>query len=260
MAQISRPFQIALVVMGLIVAVWLIALREHSSGASGSGGSPQAQSQPAPAAAKPSAASPIYHGSAPGVEGLTRAIAKAHGAVAASEHSFQRAQGQPAQASSSTPATAATAGAATTASPRAQSPTTSRPAAATAKVAASRANGAHPRARPSTARVVYSKQAAIEGELKRGKVAAILLWSANGSTDAVVRRELQVAGQAMRGSVVVYEAHPSQVASFGSFTSAVPVYATPTILIVNRRGHTTTVSGLTDAFSIEQAIGEARSR
>jgi hypothetical protein len=257
MAQISRPFRIALVVMGLLVAVWLIALREHSSGASGSGGSPQAQSQPAPAAAKPSAASPIYHGSAPGVEGLTRAIAKAHGAVAASEHNLQRAQGQPAQASSSTPATA---GAATTARPRAQSPTTSRPAAATATVAASEAHGAHPRARPSSARVVYSKQAAIEGELKRGKVAAILLWSANGSTDAVVRRELQVAGQAMRGSVVVYEAHPSQVASFGSFTSAVPVYATPTILIVNGRGHTTTVSGLTDAFSIEQAIGEARSR
>jgi hypothetical protein len=254
MAQISRPFRIALVVMGLLVAVWLIALREHSSGASVSGGSPQAQSQPAPAVAKPSAASPIYHGSAPGVEGLTRAIAKAHGAVAASEHNFQRAQGQPAQASSPTPAAA---GAATTASPRAQSPTTNRP--ATATVAASGAHRAHPRAGPSSARVVYSKQAAIEGELERGKVAAILLWSANGSTDAVVRRELQVAGQAMRGSVVVYEAHPSQVASFGSFTSAVPVYATPTILIVNRRGHTTTVSGLTDAFSIEQAIGEARS-
>jgi hypothetical protein len=107
--------------------------------------------------------------------------------------------------------------------------------------------------------VVSSKQAAIEGELKRGKVVTILLWSANGSIDAVVRRELQAAGQALGGSVVVYEAHPSQVASFGSFTSAVPVYATPTILIVNRRGHTTTVSGLTDAFSIEQAIGEARS-
>jgi hypothetical protein len=186
--------------------------------------------------------------------------------VAASEHNSQLAQGQPAQASGSTPATA---GAATTASPRAQSPTTSpraqsattsHAAAATATVAAGGAHGAHPRARPSSARVVYSKQAAIEGELKRGKDAAILLWSANGSTDAVVRRELQVAGQAMRGSVVVYEAHPSQVASFGSFTSAVPVYATPTILIVNRRGHTTTVSGLTDAFSIEQAIGEARSR
>jgi hypothetical protein len=256
MAQISRPFQIALAAMGVLVAVWFFALRGHSSGSSSSGGSPQAQSQPTPTAAKPGAASPVYHGSAPGVEGLTRAIAKAHGAVAASERSAQSLQAQSARASSSTSATAS---AATTASPRAHSPAATSPAAATATVAASGAHSSHPRATRPSALLVSSKQAAIEGELKRGKVATILLWSANGSTDAVVRRELQVAGQALRGSVVVYEAHPSQVASFGSFTSAVPVYATPTILIVNRRGHTTTVSGLTDAFSIEQAIGEARS-
>jgi hypothetical protein len=257
MAQISRPFQIALLAMGLLVAVWFFALRGHSSGSSSSGGSPRAQSQPAPAAAKPGAASPIYHGSAPGVEGLTRAIARAHGAVAASEHNAQSLQQQSSQASSSAPAPS---GAATTASPRAQSPAASGPAAVSATVATSGAHSAHPRARQASAPVFNSKQAAIEGELKRGKIATILLWSANGSIDAVVRRELQVAGQALGGSVVVYEAHPSQVASFGSFTSAVPVYATPTILIVNRRGHTTTISGLTDAFSIEQAIGEARSR
>ena len=254
MAQISRPFQIALAAMGVLVAVWFVALRGHSSSSSGSGGTPQAHSQPAPAAAKPGAASPIYHGSAPGVEGLTRAIAKAHGAVAASERSAQSLQAQSARASSSTPATAS---AATTASPRAHSPAATSPAAA--KVAASGAHSSHPRATQASALIVSSKQAAIEGELKRGKVATILLWSANGSIDAVVRRELHLAGQALGGSVVVYEAHPSQVASFGSFTSAVPIYATPTILIVNRRGHTTTISGLTDAFSIEQAIGEARS-
>ena len=256
MAQISRPFQIALAAMGVLVAVWFFALRGHSSGSSSSGGSPQAQSQPAPAAAKPGAASPVYHGSAPGVEGLTRAIAKAHGAVAASERSAQSLQAQSARASSSIPATAS---AATTASPRAHSPAATSPAAATATVAVGGAQSSHPRATRASALLVSSKQAAIEGELNRGKVATILLWSANGSIDAVVRRELHLAGQALGGSVVVHEAHPSQVASFGSFTSAVPIYATPTILIVNRRGHTTTISGLTDAFSIEQAIGEARS-
>jgi hypothetical protein len=255
MAQISRPFQIALAAMGVLVAVWFFALRGHSSGSSSSGASSQAQSQPA--AAKPGAASPIYHGSAPGVEGLTRAIAKAHGAVAASERSAQSLQKQSAQASSSTPATAS---AATIAGPRAHSQAATSPAAATAKVAAGGGHSAQPRSRRASTPALHSKQAAIEGELRRGKVATILLWSANGSIDAVVRRELEVAGQALGGSVVVYEAHPSQVASFGSFTSAVPVYATPTILIVNRRGHTTTVSGLTDAFSIEQAIGEARAR
>jgi cobalamin biosynthesis Mg chelatase CobN len=256
MAQISRPFQIALAAMGVLVAVWFFALRGHSSGSSSSGGSPQAQPQPAPPAAQPGAASPIYHGSAPGVEGLTRAIAKAHGAVAASEHNAQSVQEQSARASSSAQAAS---GATTTASRPAPSPAASSHAAASATVATSGAHGPQPNARRSSVPVVNSKQAAIEGELKRGKVAAILLWSANGSIDAVVRHELQAAGHALGGSVVVYEAHPSQVASFGSFTSAVPVYATPTILIVNRHGHTTTVSGLTDSFSIEQAIGEARS-
>ena len=94
MAQLSRPFQIALAAMGVLVAVWFVALRGHSSSSSGSGGTPQAHSQPAPAAAKPGAASPIYHGSAPGVEGLTRAIAKAHGAVALSERNARSLQGR----------------------------------------------------------------------------------------------------------------------------------------------------------------------
>jgi hypothetical protein len=256
MAQLSRPIQIALAAMGVLVAVWFFALRGHSSGSSSSGGSPPAQAQPAPTAAKPGAASPIYHGSAPGVEGLTRAIAKAHGAVAASEHNAQSAQEQSARASSSVRATSV---ATTTARPPTPSPAASNHAAVTATLATSGAHSLHVRATRSSVRVVNHKQAAIESELKHGKVAVILLWSANGSIDAVVRRELQAAGHALGGSVVVYEAHPSQVASFGSFTSAVPVYATPTILIVNRHGHTTTVSGLTDAFSIEQAIGEARS-
>jgi hypothetical protein len=256
MAQISRPFQIALAALGVLVAVWFFALRGHSSTSSSSGGAPQAQSQAAPTAAKPAAATPIYHGSAPGVEGLTRAIAKAHGAVAVSEHNAQSLQARSSQASSSAPPTSS---ANSAASPRAQSHAASSHASVSVTVATSGARSAQARASRASVRVVNSKQAAIEGELRRGKVAAILLWSANGSIDAVVRRELQVAGQALRGSVVVYQAHPSQVASFGSFTSAVPVYATPTILIVNRRGHTTTVSGLTDAFSIEQAIGEARS-
>jgi len=38
----------------------------------------------------------------------------------------------------------------------------------------------------------------------------------------------------------------------------VQVYQTPTILIVNPKGQTTTLVGLADVFSIQQAIGEAK--
>ena len=55
-----------------------------------------------------------------------------------------------------------------------------------------------------------------------------------------------------------FAAVASQVGSFGSFTKAVQVNGTPTIVIVNPHGHATTLTGLTDVFSIEQAIGEAK--
>ena len=46
------------------------------------------------------------------------------------------------------------------------------------------------------------------------------------------------------------EASAKEVASFGSVTRGVQVYGTPTILIVNKHGQTTTLTGLQDAFSI----------
>ncbi len=60
---------------------------------------------PPPAAAGRTAAAPtpVYRGPAPGVEGLTRAIAKAHGAVAKSQHNAQE-QSKPSAASRRSPA------------------------------------------------------------------------------------------------------------------------------------------------------------
>ncbi|HET7296027.1 MAG TPA: hypothetical protein VFI66_02735, partial [Gemmatimonadales bacterium] len=66
MAQLSRPYQIALAALVLAVVMWFIAFGRHSR--STSGPSPSA---PAPSASGGGAGSRhIYHGSAPGVEGL----------------------------------------------------------------------------------------------------------------------------------------------------------------------------------------------
>src|ERR1700720_1730825 len=102
MAQLSRPYQIALGVVALLGLVWVMALRGHGSNPSEPSPASPAKSTPAPTAAseaKPAAApTPVYHGAAPGVEGLTRAIAKAHGAVATSQQNAQQLQGKSAQA------------------------------------------------------------------------------------------------------------------------------------------------------------------
>jgi hypothetical protein len=101
-------------------------------------------------------------------------------------------------------------------------------------------------------------QAAVEAELKQGKMVAILFWNSKSSVDQTVHQELQAVGHAQGAKLAIHNARAAQVGSFGSITRDVQVLQTPTLLIVNRHGQTTSLTGLTDSFAIEQAIAEAR--
>jgi hypothetical protein len=249
MTQLSRPYQIALVALGLLAAVWFFALRGNSAstGSSGSSASAPAASSPP---AKPAAPSPVYHGSAPGVEGLTRAIAKARHAVAESQTKAKQLQEKSAQASSPAGAAAGT----STTGAQATSSVGSKDSATTHKTAS---KGAGPSKATKTG-ALPSMQGPVERELKQGRVVAILFWRPAAFVDEAVRRELQAVGHTLGGKIAVHVAGAKQVGSFGSFTRVVQVYQTPTILIVNKRGQASALTGLTDAFSIEQAIREAQ--
>jgi hypothetical protein len=257
MAQLSRPYQIAFVAMAFLVLVWFVALRGHSSSSSSSASAPASAASQAKAAAP----TPVYHGAAPGVEGLTRAIAKAHGAVATSQQNAKELQEKSAQASgqstaTTTPSTTVTHSSQAVA-PASTPATTSKSAARTA-VKPHKGNGtpAHPGipAHPGTP----AQQKAVESELKGGKVVLLLFWNPKASVDVAVHKELQAVGRKLRGKIAVHDALAKQVGSFGSITKAIQVYQTPTILLVNRHGVTTTLTGLTDVYSLEQTIEEAR--
>ncbi len=259
MSQLSRPYQIGLLAMGLLVAVWFVALRGHSPSSSPS--SPAVASAPAPSPAPPpenaGAPSSVYKGSAPGVAGLTRAIAKAHGAVAASQQNAKKLQEQSAQASGST-ATGSAAGTSTAGSP-AKSSSKSKGLAPSGKASP---NGA---SSPTTGvSKAPAKQALVEGELKQGRTVILLFWSPKGADDVVVRQQLQ-ALQALRHtfgfsgnrSIAVHVARANEVASFGTITRAVQIYQTPTLVIIAPNGKAKTLTGLWDGYSIQQAILEA---
>jgi hypothetical protein len=259
MSQISRPFQIVLAVFVLFVAAWFVVLRGHSSGGESSSaqssntqssGAQSAAAQPAAAPSSSSSSGPsspasTYHGAAPGVAGLTRAIAKARGAVKQSQQNAQQLQEKSAEASSSTAAQGNSAVGSSGAA-AASAPGSAAQQSAESAGAAKAANGAP------------VQQAKVESQLAHGKVAAILFWNPTGSVDAVVRHELQAASAKLHGRLAVNIALSSQVGSFGSFTNAVQVYSTPTILLVNGKGATTSVTGLIDAFAIEQAVAEVK--
>jgi hypothetical protein len=254
MTHISRPFQIALAVLVLFIAVWFLALRGHSGGESSSSSAPSSASsspssqssasQSASSGGTPASKGGVYHGSAPGVEGLSRAIQKARGAVAQSQQNAKR-QGS-AQGSSGTQ------------KQNAQTQTSQSQSAKQTQAQQKQSRQAQNSQQSKAASGVPAMQAVVEGELKHGKVVAVLFWNPKGAVDATVRRELRAAGRAQHGKLAVHVARSNQVGSFGSFTHTVQVYSTPTILLINAKGTTSSLTGLTDSFSIGQAIKEVK--
>jgi hypothetical protein len=266
-AQLSRPYQIALGVMAVLGLVWMFALRGHAANPS----EPAPASSPAPATATTKATSaaaeakaaaaptPIYHGAAPGVEGLTRAIAKAHGAVGTSQSNAQQlgeksgeASGE-SQSSTSTPtgvaAATGTTGAAVT--------QRSIEAAALARKSAARRH-ANSGAAPKAHRGRTLQQLAVEHELAQGKTVMLVFWNPRSTVDRDVRAQAAALAGGSKGSLTVHAALAHQVGLFGTITEVVHVYQTPTILIVNRHGVVSTLTGLTDVFALRQAVREAR--
>jgi hypothetical protein len=286
MTKISRPFQIALVAVVLLAAVYLVALRKHSSSSESSAPTPVASSATPSSAASAgtsasssSAVSPstgstgstgsgtsTYKGSAPGVDGLTRAIQKARGAVSESEQNAKALQQKASSASaspeklgSSATGTAAT-GAATggTAAAKHSAAKTQAASSAASAVKAKSKTSAPKTPVVKTVSGVPVPQARVEAELKHGKVAALLFWNPHGTVDKTVRRELQATARKLHGKLAISVARSSEVGSFGTFTRTVQVYGTPTILLINPAGKTASVTGLTDVFSLEQAVREIK--
>jgi hypothetical protein len=258
-AQLSRPYQIALAAVALLGLVWAVALRGHGPAQHESTGTAPAPAPSAQAEAKAAAQpTPIYHGAAPGVEGLTRAIAKAHGAVATSqsnaaelaqhsrEASGEAANGSATAAPSAGHVTAAHGAATHAAATRGAATHTAKHAAATGAAGKHAADN-----RPAA-------QVAVEREVAQGKTVLLLFYNSKSSVDREVRSQTQAMVGSSKGRLALHVAAPNQVGEFGSLTEVVHVYQTPTILIVNRRGVVSTLTGLTDTFALRQLVHEAQ--
>lgn len=275
MAQLSRPYQLGLLAVVLLAAAWLLLLQGHSTtpSAPSSSSSPAqtvtsrvAKSSATASHGSSGASSHIYHGAAPGVEGLTKDIAKARGAVETSKQNARQLAQKSAQASDEsthaaaskpTVSTAATKSAATkaAASKAAASTTAASRAAAPAKASAP-TTSAKPSAAAATG--VPSAQRSVEAQLANGKIVLILFWNPKGADDTAVHQALAQLQRKAGLGIAVHEASAEQVASFGTITKGVQVYGTPTLLVLNKQGRALTLTGLQDAFTIEQAIQEAK--
>jgi hypothetical protein len=293
MAQISRPFQIALVAVCLLAGVWFFALQGHSTSTSSSTLAPtpvtvaHSVSPSTTAAAKATGstgasgekgAAPsthIYHGPVPGLEGLTRDVSRAHKAVA-------KVHETPTTSNSTTAAARTTTATAKTSAPAAKTSAPSAKASApTSTATAPKTVTRQPIKSQAGAGRTPAQQVLVERALKEGKVAVILFWNPEGAEDKAVSVELKVleaihhlirpiageprvrdllehSGMELQKGFAAFQATASQVTSFGSITRDIQIAQTPTVLVINKQGKTIVLTGLQDAFSIEQAIDEAR--
>lgn len=302
MAQLSRPYQIILGVVVVFGLIWAVALRGHSSNPS----EPRASAPTAPNSASvngssggnPAAATPVYHGAAPGVEGLTKAIAKAHGAVAESQRNVQE-QANRAHALTGEAQASATTTHTTTAGKTTQNVTVTHKTNAASSLAhrtitssrktSTQAHGttttvtrtstttvhkvtpvhrvAAPTDKPtvrvhSTVKHSSSKpaqQVAVEHELAQGKTVMLFFWTPSSTVDQQNVDQAKTLVARSKGTLTLHLALANQVGEFGTITEVVHVYQTPTILIVNKHGVVSTLTGLTDVFALEQAVQEAQS-
>ncbi len=119
-------------------------------------------------------------------------------------------------------------------------------------------------AKPHSPASAASKQTLVEGELKAGQVVIVLFWSRQGAVDAAVHRQL-VALQAVNAryaparfkDIAVHYSSAAEVGDYGTITRSLQVLQTPTLLVISPSGKTKTLTGLIDAYAIEQAIAEA---
>jgi hypothetical protein len=195
----------------------------------------------------------VYHGAAPGVEGLTRAVAKAHGAVATSQQNAKHLQRKSAEASNEAQASGAAVHVAAKAAPSTAAQA-SRAAALVREAAARRHAAALVKAKSG----LPPAQVVVELELARGKTVMLVFWDPKASVDREVQAQARALAVGSKGTVTMHGARANQVGTFGSITEVAHVYQTPTILIVNRRGVVSTLTGLTDVFALRQALREAR--
>jgi hypothetical protein len=196
----------------------------------------------------------IYKGVAPGVEGLTRAVRKAHEAVGTSQRNAAALEAKSERASDEG-ASAAPASAASTAA-RHSATATHAAQAAPSRSSSSKSSSAAAD-KQAQARTVATTQA-VEHELRAGATVLILFWNPKGSGDRAVRREVAAVKGKMGHRVAVHYARANEVGTFGTITRSIPVYQTPTVLVVAGNKRVTTLTGLPDAYGIEQAISEAK--
>ena len=213
MDQISLPYRVALVALVVAGGLWFAVLR------------PKPASEPAST-------------TAPGVTGLANDVAKAKGAVNASN--------------------AATAGTEAAAKAVGSEGATAAPAAnGTATQPAAAAKAAKP-AKPGLAddAVAGDPSKAVLADVDAGKVAVVLFWNDKASDDRATRSALRDV-DTHHGKVVTRAVPIGDVGKYEAITRGAQVLESPTVLVIGAGGKARAITGYSQAKEIDELVASA---
>jgi hypothetical protein len=88
------------------------------------------------------------------------------------------------------------------------------------------------------------------------KVVALLFYNPSASDDQAVKQELAKISTD-HGKVARFSIPVSDLSQFQPVTSKVPVASTPTLLVIDKQGATTTLTGFVDQLAISQTVSDA---
>jgi hypothetical protein len=220
--QVSRPALIALIATFAFAGAWFTVLRPKTD----------------------SAAAPAPVATAPGQAGLGKAVAKAKGAVAASNAAVKRSE----QA-------AATAGSGGTAA------TTAKPGTATANPTAKAkpATPAKPAKPALPALQAGDRSAPILRQLADGKVVVAIFFNKAGADDRAALRAVRATNR-HGGRVATHVIPIAKVGAYNALTTGVQVLQAPTILVIGPDHKARTIVGYTEVKEIDQTVGDVGGR
>jgi cytoskeletal protein RodZ len=213
-------------------AIWMVALKPHSSSSGGSQGG-AGQYQPA--------------------------INQAHQAVTTSNQANAKLGAPTATTSATTPAATTSIPQPATKAKAATATTAKAATATTAKAATATTAKAAPATKPATQSAAESATASaktVGTAIRAGKVVAILFYNDAAADDRAVKTEL--AAIPTHGGQVVKVAVPvSQLIQFSSLTQTVDVNTAPELVLIDHARQASTLVGYADGVEIAQRINDA---
>ena len=130
---------------------------------------------------------------------------------------------------------------------------------AASKPEAKAAATAKPKAKTKVAakpKPVVTGEKAVLADLDAGRAVVLLFWDGKTTDDRYVRRAVSDVDR-KGGKVRVHVAKLSQLAQYETITKAVPVTASPTVLVIGRDKKATAIRGLTVTAAVNDVAARA---